>query len=119
MIRIELDEFSIDVPIEKRMTVQQFLAIADRLERISKRQKPAADAWGFSNESAPIYDMRDTMHQSSGASSHDVAHDDFRFEHETQGSNGALERVSRQLDGISEMLMRLEKLERRLDEQHR
>ena len=117
MIRIELDEFSIDVPIEKRMTVQQFLAIADRLERISKRQKPAADAWGFTHNTEQVYDTHDSMDRSFNAPAH--APDDFRFDHETASSGSALERVSHQLDGISEMLMRLEKLESRLNEQRR
>ena len=113
MIRIELDEFSIDIPIEKRMTVQQFLAIADRLERISKRQKPSADAWGFTyNE--PTFNTHETIGHGGVAQ-----HDDFRFEHERAGSDPSLDRVNRQLEGITEMLVRLEKLEQRLAEQHR
>jgi len=114
MIRIELDEFSIDVPIEKRMTVQQFLAIADRLERISKRQKEQSGQWG-----EPVYNTHETMgHSGFQATQHDAHPHDFSFEHESAARRTEilLERVNRRLDGLSEMQSRLERLEHRFDE---
>lgn len=120
MIRIELDEFSIDVPIEKRMTIQQFLAIAERLERISKRTRSNTDAWGFTSNSEPVYNTHETIDRGGfSAAPHETPHDNaFRFEHEA-APGFSMERVTRQLDGLSEMLARLERLERRLEEQKR
>lgn len=121
MIRIELDEFSIDVPIEKRMTVQQFLAVADRLERISKRPRQHSEY-----EPEQAYESHDTIqHAGFSTSAHEAPHyetthnaHDFAFEHESAARRTELllERVNRRLDGLSDMQSRLERLEHRLDE---
>jgi hypothetical protein len=39
MVRIELDDFSLDVPLKQRMTVSEFLAVAERLERLTSHKE--------------------------------------------------------------------------------
>jgi hypothetical protein len=99
MIRIELDDFTIDVPIERRMTVAQFLAVAD---------DPIAEWSHEPTYGAPIGD---------GATTPVATHpDEFQFEHEQAGrTEHILERVSRKLEGLDSMLARLERLEQRLE----
>jgi hypothetical protein len=142
MIRIDYEEFTIDVPIERRMTVEQFLSVADRLERIAGRvhapasptyapaHQPAAHAHASAahtpHSSHYDFDEHDGqhvfgVHPPTGASAHAPlgvhhdahGHDDFRFEHEdAERLEYFMDKLARQLAKLEETHTRLERIEK-------
>lgn len=125
MIRIDYEEFTIDVPIERRMTVEKFLAIADRLERIAGRahlevKEPVHEMhWQpqpthtHARPAAPTHHVdhhdREAQHVFG---SHAQATDDFRFEHEdAERLEYFMDKLARQLEKLEETHSRLERIE--------
>jgi hypothetical protein len=125
MIRIDYEEFTIDVPIERRMTVEKFLAIADRLERIAGRahletREPVhethwhAPAHASTHVSAPTHRVdhhdREAQHVFGGGHEHEA--NDFRFEHEdAERLEYFMDKLARQLEKLEETHSRLERIE--------
>ncbi len=141
MIRIDYEEFTIDVPIERRMTVEQFLSVADRLERIAGRVQaapvyaPATPVYSQTQAyAAPVQEhaQHQWHHEHSlafdeheGQQALGVHHPDpalhshmperteeFRFEHEdAQRIEYFMEKLAKQLTKMEETHLRLERME--------
>ncbi len=138
MIRIEYEEFTIDVPIERRMTVDQFLSVADRLERIAGRvhapvytqpvqpqftpapqftAAPVEHTW-HQEHSLPFDDHEGqhalgVHHTSHSTAATPARPEEFRFEHEdAQRLEYFMDKLSHQLAKLEETHVRLERIER-------
>ena len=62
MIRIETDDLSINVPIKRRMNVDEFLAVADKLSRIQKAQEQPQHTVHMDNPAAFTLDHGEELH---------------------------------------------------------
>jgi hypothetical protein len=142
MIRVAIDDFTVDVPIERRMTVDEFLAVADRLERLAGRAHPELmPGYGYAPAAPTAWDAHPVAPSGHGAHAHDWhapqhapapqsfafppepdhvparghAHpdDELRFDHEeAQRLEFFMDRLARQLAKLEETHVRLERLER-------
>lgn len=139
MIRIEVEDFTVDVPIEKQMTVPGFLKVADRLERLfGNRSEPAPRIQEETHHPAPHEPEPDGFgpavpsdivaeephheqpypEQPSFPPHHHHEHHEveaFKFEHEEEARmEYLLSRLLHKLDSVEDIQDRLEALENRM-----
>ena len=109
MIRIEIEDFTVDVPIERRMSVAQFLAVADRLERL----------FGQQLEMRPLSAHEEALPSGFSSTQHEHyrprALDEFRFEREEEARvEYLMNKLLHKLEAIEVTQSRLEQLETHL-----